>query len=253
MPTDGPDKRLTILIPALNEEAKIAETIGGILPLACFFLEDFEILLFDDGSTDQTGQIMDRWAEKDPRIKVIHHGERQGLGVITKSALRMAKFGSLTLVPGDFAYQNEGIGRMFKAAGAADLVITYRDNQSDRSINRWFQSNALRVLLNVLFGYRLYDYHSMNIYPVKWMRQIQVKANGYGYQVGSLVSLLQLGLTYVQVPVSLNEELKGSSRALRPRTYLEIGQSILSLLLRTPIRNIDTSQITAQAQRIQRQ
>jgi hypothetical protein len=80
-----------------------------------------------------------------------------------------------------------------------------------------------------------------------------VKADGYGYQICSLISLLQLGLTHVQVPVSLNAELKGSSRALRPRTYFELGVTIISLLRRAPIRDIDTSQIPAQTQRLSRQ
>ena len=247
-----PDKKLTIVIPALNEQSKIATTVNGILPLASFFLEDFEILLFDDGSIDETGSIMDRLAGKDARIKVIHHPQRQGLGAITKAAARIARFSGMTLIPGDHAFANEGIGRMLKAAGAADLVITYRDNQSDRSVNRSFQSHSLRFVLNCIFGYRLFDYHSMIIYPVKWMRLIDVKANGYGYQICSLISLLQLGLTYVQVPVSLNAELKGSSRALRPRTYFELGQSILSLLRRTPIRHIDASQVPAQTERAPR-
>src|SRR6185437_11507679 len=104
-----PDKKLTIVVPALNEQEKIAETVAGILPLACFFLEDFEILLFNDGSADATGSIMDRLAEKDARIKVIHHSERQGLGAVTKSALRIAKFSGITLIPGDHAFANEGI------------------------------------------------------------------------------------------------------------------------------------------------
>ena len=78
-----PDKTLTIVVPALNEQEKITDTVTGILPLACFFLEDFEILLFNDGSTDETGSIMDRLATKDDRIKVIHHPLRQGLGAIT--------------------------------------------------------------------------------------------------------------------------------------------------------------------------
>jgi dolichol-phosphate mannosyltransferase len=71
-----------------------------------------------------------------------------------------------TLIPGDHAFQNEGIARMFKAAGAADIVITYRDNQSDRSVNRSIQSHSLRLILNCLFGFWLSDYHSMIIYPV---------------------------------------------------------------------------------------
>jgi len=84
---------------------------------------------------------------------------------------------------------------------------------------------------------------------VKWLRQIPVKADGYGYQICALISLLQLGLTQVQVPVSLNAELRGSSRALRPRTYFELGVTILSLLRRTPIPHVDASQVAAQTQR----
>jgi len=244
-----PEKKLTIVVPALNEQEKIAETVTGILPLACFHLDDFEILLINDGSTDATGSIMDRLAETDPRIKVIHHPQRRGLGFASKFVTQIAKFDGMTLIPGDHAFQNEGIGRMFKAAGVADIVITYRDNQSDRSLNRSFQSHSLRFVLNCLFGYRLFDYHSMNIYPVKWLRQIPIMADGYGYQICAVVSLLQLGLTYVQVPVSLNAELKGSSRALRPRTYFELGQSIVSLLRRVPIRDIDASAIPGQTAR----
>ncbi|MDE2473150.1 MAG: glycosyltransferase, partial [Bradyrhizobium sp.] len=68
MPSHGPDKRLTIVIPALNEQEKIAETIEGVLPLARELLDDFEIILIDDGSTDDTAAIMDRFAAEEPRI-----------------------------------------------------------------------------------------------------------------------------------------------------------------------------------------
>jgi dolichol-phosphate mannosyltransferase len=247
--TPKPDKRLTIVVPALNEEASIADTVRGILPLARDLLDDFEIFLVDDGSTDATGSIMDSFAAEDPRIVVIHHPQRQGVGAAFVSALKRAKFDGITLIPGDHAFNNEGIARMFKAAGAAHIIITYRDNQSSRSLNRAFQSHSLRSVLNFLFGFYLVDYHSMIIYPVKWLRQIAVKADGYSYQICALISLLQLGLSYVQVPVSLNAELKGSSRALRPRTYLDLGLTIVSLLRRVPIRHVDVSQVPAEAER----
>jgi dolichol-phosphate mannosyltransferase len=245
MSAPGPDKRLTIVIPALNEQEKIAETIEGVLPLARDLLDDFELILVDDGSTDDTGSIMDRFAAEDPRIVVIHQPQRQGVGAAFELSLARAKFGAITLIPGDHAFQNQGVARMFKAVGVADIVITYRDNQSDRSFNRSLQSHSLRFILNCIFGFWLFDYHSMIIYPVKWLRQIAVKSDGYGYQICSLISLLQLGLTHVQVPVSLNAELKGSSRALRPRTYFELGMTVLSLLRRVPIRHVDPGQIPA--------
>jgi hypothetical protein len=104
-------------------------------------------------------------------------------------------------------------------------------------------------MLNCIFGFWLFDYHSMIIYPVKWLRQIPVNADGYGYQICALISLLQLGLAHVQVPVSLNAELKGSSRALRPRTYVELGLTIITLLRRLPIRHVDLTQVPTNAER----
>ncbi|WP_448044179.1 glycosyltransferase family 2 protein [Bradyrhizobium liaoningense] len=179
-------KKLTIVIPALNEQDKIADTIDGVLPLARELLDDFEIFLIDDGSTDATGAIMDEFAAGEPRIIVHHNAERRGVGAGFEFALSRAKFDAITLIPGDHAFHNEGIARMFKAAGAADIVITYRDNQSDRSINRSLQSHSLRFILNC---------------------------------------------------------------ALRLRTYFELGGTIVSLLRRVPIRNVDFSQIPLDAER----
>ena len=150
MSSPKPDKKLTIVVPALNEEEKIADTIRGILPATR--------VLVDDGSTDATGSIMDSFATEDSRIIVIHHPQRQGVGAAFETALKRAKFDFITLIPGDHAFQNEGIARMFKAAGAADVVVTYRDNQSDRSLNRSIQSHSLRFALNCLFGFWLSDY-----------------------------------------------------------------------------------------------
>ena len=249
MPAAPRSKTLTIIVPALNEEAKIADTVNAVLPLAKQHLDDFEIVLVNDGSTDRTGPIMDQLKTRDPRVAVIHHADRRGLGVAFKEVMERAKFEFLVLIPGDDAYRHDGIEKMFRAVGAADLVISYRDNQSDRSLTRSIQSHALRFFLNTLFGFGLFDYHGVPIYPVKWLRQISVDANGYGFQISAVISLLQLGLTYVQVPVSLNAELKGSSRALRPSTYFELGQSIVSLLRRAPIRHIDASQVPAQTER----
>jgi dolichol-phosphate mannosyltransferase len=249
MPAVSRSKTLTIIVPGLNEEAKIADTVNAILPLANDLLDDFEVVLVDDGSTDGTGSIMDRLKAENPRVTVIHHADRRGLGVAIKEVTQLAKFEFLVLIPGDDAYRHDGIAKMFQAVGAADVVVCYRNNQSDRSLTRSFQSHALRYILNLLFGFGLVDYHGVPIYPVKWLRRISVKADGYGFQISALISLLQLGLTYVQLPVSLNAELKGSSRALRPRTYFELAQSIIALLRRAPIRHIDPAQVPAQTER----
>lgn len=224
-----PKVNLSIVVPATNEEASIARTVGAILPLARAFLEDFEIILIDNGSTDATGSIMDRFAARDPRVCVIHNPHQEGIGFTFKAALAMANFKSITLVPGDQSFQIEGIARMFKAAAAADMVITYRQNRSALSLTRAIQSHLGRFILNLIFGFWLADHHSIIIYPVKWLREIPIKTDGYGYQICALISLLRLGLTYVQVPISLNTETKDLSNAVRLRDWLNLVKAIASL------------------------
>src|SRR5271169_4189722 len=106
MPSPPQNKKLTIIVPALNEEAKIASTVNAILPLAHDLLDDFEVILVDDGSTDTTGSIMDQFKAKDSRVSVIHHANRRGLGIAIKEVTELAKFDSLVLIPGDDAYRH---------------------------------------------------------------------------------------------------------------------------------------------------
>jgi len=63
-------ERVSILIPARNEAHRITPTLVSVL--AQEGIDDLEILILDDGSTDGTGEIAESIAAGDPRVKVIH-------------------------------------------------------------------------------------------------------------------------------------------------------------------------------------
>ena len=60
---------VSVITPVYNTEKYLDECIGSILSQS---MTDFELLLIDDGSTDGSGAICDRYAEKDKRIRVFH-------------------------------------------------------------------------------------------------------------------------------------------------------------------------------------
>ena len=68
--------KFSILVPVYNVEAYVEECIQSVLNQSC---RDFELVLVDDGSTDDSGIICDRYAQQNPeQIRVIHK-ENQGL------------------------------------------------------------------------------------------------------------------------------------------------------------------------------
>lgn len=106
-----------MVVPALNEEENILLTVNEILPAARAILDEFEIILVNDGSTDRTGEVMDNLARDNPEIRVIHHSQRQGPGSDFWDGLVQARFDNLVSLSGDNAYKIEGLKRLFETRG----------------------------------------------------------------------------------------------------------------------------------------
>ena len=79
-------KKVSILMPAYNVESYISECMESVINQT---LHDIEIICVDDGSTDSTGEILDEYADKDERIKVIHKSN-SGYGCSMNIALQQA-------------------------------------------------------------------------------------------------------------------------------------------------------------------
>ncbi len=89
-PLDGPLPRVSIVIPARNEERNLEEALRSILALD---YGNLEIDVVDDRSTDRTGEILDRMATADPRLRIVHVREllRDGWGRTTPSGWAPAR------------------------------------------------------------------------------------------------------------------------------------------------------------------
>ena len=62
-------KKVSIIVPVYNRETYLRECVGSVLANTYTALE---LILVDDGSTDTSGEICDEFAQKDPRVKVLH-------------------------------------------------------------------------------------------------------------------------------------------------------------------------------------
>src|SRR3954453_16054119 len=72
--------RVSIVLPAYNEEANIEQAIAEVTATAERLFVDHEVIVVDDGSRDDTKSVGKRVAEKNPRVRVICHGRNRGYG-----------------------------------------------------------------------------------------------------------------------------------------------------------------------------
>lgn len=88
---------VSIIVPFYNAQKTIGRCIDSILNQT---FKEFELILLDDGSTDDSGQICDEYAEKDARIRVVHK-ENSGVSDTRNQGIAMAKGEYLQFLDGD--------------------------------------------------------------------------------------------------------------------------------------------------------
>ena len=115
---------ISVIVPVYNVEKYIHRCVDSILNQT---FSDFELILIDDGSPDQCGQICDDYAKKDSRVTVIHHGENRGLSAARNSginrAMRNRSSEWLTFIDSDDWVSPVYLEALLKAAKGHDVSV----------------------------------------------------------------------------------------------------------------------------------
>ena len=118
---------VTILLPAYNEERSIGNTIQRVKAL----YPDFEVLVVDDGSTDNTMQVA-----MDAGANVWPHPYNIGNGAAIKSGLRLAKGEWVVMMDADGQHRPEDIALLLEHKDRFDMVVGARTGKSETKIHR---------------------------------------------------------------------------------------------------------------------
>lgn len=149
---------LSIFFPFWNEESNINAVVEKALKIAPGIAQKFEILIIDDGSSDQTLVKAEALAKKYSQIKVISHKVNRGYGAALKSGFENSKYQYIVFTDGDLQFDFSEITKFVERIDQADLVIGYRKKRQDSKLfKRLLLMNLLKVWDLILFRFRVKD------------------------------------------------------------------------------------------------
>lgn len=148
---------ISVIIPVYNVELYIRECLDSVLTQSC---SDLQVILIDDGSTDNSGAICDEYASKDPRVVVIHQ-KNGGAAAAKNAGLRVATGKYLSFVDSDDYLEPgayEHMLQLLRTHNADVAQCAYRDVFKNTSVDQ----------LGTL-GKEEYDVRSyMKLYTTDW-------------------------------------------------------------------------------------
>lgn len=217
------NKRISVLIPAFNEEKSIARVIKE-LPKG---LVD-EVVVIDNGSTDATMEVALRQGTK------VVEERRRGYGsACLKGLASLRETDIVVILDGDYSDYPEQITRLVEpiAAGKADFVIGSRmlgRLEKEALTPQQYWGNKLAVfLIYRLFGYKFTDMGPFRAIRYESFKKLNMSDKDFGWNVEMQIKALNRGLKITEVPVDYRKRIGASKISGTIPGTIKAGTKIL--------------------------
>ena len=217
---------LSIVIPAYNEEIGIAGTIDGVVEVIKLLDIEYELIVVNDGSTDNTAKIVEN-----KNIKIINHEENKGYGASLKTGVRYSQYENILIIDADGSYPAEHIPDLLESAMNYDMVVGARVAGNVKiPLIRKPAKLFINKLANYLAEKKIPDLNSgMRIIKKEIIQQfLKILPNGFSFTVTITLAMLTNDYQIKYIPINYNER-KGKSK-IRP---IHDTLNFIQLIIRT--------------------
>ncbi len=210
---------LSLVIPAFNEADVIAQAIAEAEAALFAHFDQFEILVVDDGSSDDTVAVAS--AARTRHMRLLRHERNRGYGAALRTGFEAARFNLVAFTDADCQFDLSELITLAKAAEHSPIVVGKRVRRQD-PWRRRVLSRGYNLLARNLLGTRVRDVDcALKVFRREVLSQLMPCSRGFFVNTEMLTRARLLGQDVSEVPVTHRARLGGTSKvSLRevPRT-----------------------------------
>jgi glycosyltransferase involved in cell wall biosynthesis len=228
------DRDITFFVACYNEEENIVATLETLRAALAEVNCSWDIVIIDDASTDRSVEVVESYLRSHPDLPIYLkvYKQNQGLGHNFADGAFLGRGKYYRLICGDNVEPKETFVTLLKHLGEADLIIPYQTETKGKAWSRRMLSKTYTFLVNLISGHRIRYYNGLAIHRRYDVMRWHSNHRGFGFQADLITRLLDLGCSYVEVPVVATERPKGKSKAISFKNFCSVGQTLLDILFR---------------------
>jgi dolichol-phosphate mannosyltransferase len=211
--------RACVVLPTYDERDNLPSIVPAILAAS----PELDVLVVDDESPDGTGEVADELAARDPRVRVLHRAQKQGLGAAYLDGFHVALragYGRILEMDADFSHDPARLPELLAASRDADVVLgsRYAPGGGTRNwgLGRRLLSRGGSLYARTILGVPVRDLTGgFKCFRREVLERIDlpsVTSTGYAFQIELTYRALRAGFRVVEVPITFVDRRVGQSK-----------------------------------------
>lgn len=219
---------ISIILPAYNEEKNIRQAVDGMLHFFQKTLLDFEIIVVNDASKDQTGAVLLEYQDN-PFVKVVTHTQNTGCGGALHSGFLAAKGDIFFYTDADNQFTIDDIPSFLEAIGTYDFVVGYRNPRKD-SLIRVMYGFILRTVAHYFFGVKTKDVNcAFKLFRKSMIHSLHLQEPVKLFNLEIFALAHQKGYTFLELPVRHFPRINGRQSGANIKVIAKASYRIFGL------------------------
>lgn len=226
---------ISLVMPAYNEADNIEPMVEEATPALEAVSEDYEIIVVDDGSADDTAGVTRRAMESYPHVRLVQHEVNQGFGAAVFTGFTSAEMDWILYTDADRQFVLSELERFQPSMDEADLIAGYRAPRRDPFM-RVFYGKGWSMLCTLAFGYTVRDVDcGFKLFRREIIEELapHIASRGATFSIEWLVRAKRAGYRFVELPVTHRPRMAGSQTGANidviTRAFKELMQFRLQL------------------------
>jgi glycosyltransferase involved in cell wall biosynthesis len=217
------NNKVSVIIPVYNEEVGIKRLLDKMIDLR--FHELYEILVINDGSSDNSLEVLKKYP-----VKVYSHSVNKGYGAALKTGIRKANGEKIVILDSDGQHDPAQIPRIADLLDDHELVIGTRDKDSFQVRTRQVGKRVIRWVGEYLVEQKLPDYNSgyRGFQKDLIKSMLHIMPNGFSFSTTSTLAFLKEGYAIGTIPIKVEERVGRTSNV----KFFKDGAKTIMLILR---------------------
>jgi len=221
--------RVSIILPAFNEAPNVEEAVRQALDVSDDLLAEAEVIVIDDGSTDDTAAIVRRLSAEDDRVRLEQHERNRGYGEAVRTGLSAARLNLVFLTDADLQFDLHELKRFLPLIDHVDVVAGYRIDRQDSAMRR-LTARVWNWIVRVVFYVPVRDIDcAFKLFRREVFDDIDLSAVGAMVSTEVMVRVARSGCSVVEVGVTHYPRTAGKARGAAPSVIVKAVAELLNI------------------------